>query len=168
MWGLIQAPTTNFKEELTMMTRKEMIEMIMGWGFPYIITSAFVELHIRYGYATPYAGRPESKELDEDMVALGHVPIEHVSFKAKHPNFGHCTFTLQKYTRNRDRRKPYYCMFVFNENGEIWDERGPFAEREVVSDMDHLMDRFMKSEDTITTLTSNPVSEFKYITTSPA
>ena len=147
------------------MTRKEMIEMIMGWGFPYIITAAFVETHIRYGYADPYAGRPNSEELDEDMVVLGHVPIEHISFSAKHPNFGYCTFTLQKYTRKRNPIKPYFCMFIFNEVGEILDERGPFPEREVVSDMDNLI---MKSEDSITTLAPNPKSEYKHITTSPA
>jgi hypothetical protein len=152
-----------------MMTPKEMIEMIMGYGFPYIITSAFVEMHIRYGYATPYAGRPVSTELDEGMTELGHVPVEDVSFKAKHPNFGYCAFTLQKYVRMKDRKgRPYYRMFIFNECGELLDERGPFAEREVVSDMDHLMDKFMKSDEGVTTLASNPVSEFKYITTSPA
>lgn len=148
------------------MKRKEMIKVIIEYGFPYIIATSFVEVYKKYGHGDLYEGRPESKELDEDMASLGHVPIEHISFKAKHPNFGYCTFTLQKYTRNRNPRKPYFCMFVFSEDGEVYDERGPFAEREVVSDMDYLMDKFMRSEDNITT--PAPVSEFKYITTSPA
>lgn len=152
-----------------MMTRREMIQLIMRWGFPYIITSAFAEMYVRYGYASPCAGRPKSKELDEGMSELGHVPVEDVSFKAKHPNFGYCTFTLQKYVRVKDRKgRPYYRMFIFNEYGELLDERGPFAEREVVSDMDKLMGRFMKFDEGVTTLAPNPKSEVKYITTSPA
>lgn len=152
------------------MTRKEMIEMIMGWGFPYILTVAFVEMHIRYGYATPYAGRPVSKELDENVTDLGHVPIEYVSFRAKHPNFDYCTFVLQKYTRKKDRRERiYYRMFILNEDdGTIWDERGPFAEREIVSSMDFnsdLIEKFIKSEDSYNTglKRSNPVAEIKHI-----
>ena len=149
------------------MTRKEMIQMIMEHGFPYIITSAFVEMHNRYGYASPYAGRPVSEELDEDMSVLGHIPVEHISFNAKHPDFGECTFTLQKYTRNRNPRKTYYCMFIFKD-GTIWDERGPFAERELFSDIilgTDLMDRFMKSENVYKTglKMSNPASEVKHI-----
>jgi hypothetical protein len=154
------------------MTRKEMIKMIVRNGFPYIIAASFTEMHIRYGYTLPYVGRPESVELDEDMSVLGHVPIEHVSFNGKHPDFGDCTFTLQKYTRTRNPRKAYYCMFIF-EDGTIWDERGPFAERELYSDIilgSDLMDRFMKSKDSYATglKITNPVSEIKHITTSPA
>lgn len=149
------------------MTRKEMIQFIMEAGFPYILATAFTEMHNRYGYADPYVGRPKSEELDEDMSVLGHVPIEHISFNAKHPDCGECTFTLQKYVRTRNTRKTYYCMFILKD-GEVWDERGPFAERELYSDIilgSDLMDRFMKSDNSYKTglKMSNPVSEIKHI-----
>lgn len=145
------------------MTRREMVKMLMEHGFPYILASAFAETYRKYGYDNLYEGRPVSEELDKDMVVLSHVPIEHISFKAKHPNFGECIFTLQKYIRTKDRKyKPCYCMFIFNKYGEILDERGVFPEREVVSDMDH-MDVM---EDNIKI--PGPRAEIKYITTSPA
>lgn len=152
------------------MTRKEIVNMIMEYGFPYIISSAFVEVYKKYGYGNLYEGRPDSEELDDDMEVIGHVPIKHVSFRAKHPRLGECTFTLQKYTRKKNfyfKGEAYFRMFIFNEDGEVLDERGPFHEREVVSDNDspEFMERFMKS-DNITT--PNPTHEFKYITTSPA
>lgn len=151
------------------MTRKEMIEMIMRHGFPYIIAAAFTEMHIRYGYALPYVGRPESEELDEDMSVLGHVPIEHISFNGKHPDFGDCTFILQKYKRReyRNNKRTYYRMFILKD-GEVWDERGPFAERELYSDIilgTDLMDRFMQSDNSYNTglKISNPVAEIKHV-----
>lgn len=150
------------------MERKEMIEMIMEHGFPYILATAFTEMHNRYGYADPYVGRPNSEELDEDMSVLGHVPIEHISFKAKHPNFDECIFTLQKYARTRNTRKVYFRMFILNEDGEVWDERGPFAERELYSDIifkSDLMKKFIKSKDSCATglKITNPVSEIKHV-----
>ena len=121
----------------------------------------------RYGYADPYVGRPASDELDEDMAFDGIVPIECMSFRGKHPTLGECVFTIQKYTRKKDRKGRHsYSTYIFREeDGFIWDERGPFAEREVISDMDHLMDRFMESKDSYATglKISNPVSEIKHI-----
>ena len=155
------------------MTRREMIKTVMEAGFPYVIASAFVEVYRKYGCDNHlYEGHPVSGELDEDMEALGHVPIKHISFKAKHTRLGECVVTLQKYTRKKSfyfKGEAYFRTFIFAEDGEVWDERGPFPEREVVSENDSpdFMERFMKSEDNITA--PNPAHEFKvYITTSPA
>lgn len=152
------------------MTRKEMIKTVMEAGFPYIITSAFVEVYKKYGCDNLYEGRPVSEELDDDMAFEGHMPIKHVSFKAKHPRLGTCVITLQKYIRKKNfyfKGEAYFRTYIFSEDGEVLDERGPFHEREVVSDNDspEFIERFMKS-DNITT--PNPAHEFKYITTSPA